>query len=141
VAVSATPLVHPHSVDNDMLSWFDVLSHWVTHGWAPQQTSLILVVQSGNNPAYICNKTRPYKLVLLSHYWWHHKSHTAACSASRLQHKQPTTDCQRRKITHIDYQQFRCWDPWSGWQARHLLHVVSVSRRKSWWHKWHIIQG
>jgi hypothetical protein len=22
--------IHP---DNDMSSWFDVLSHWVTHGW------------------------------------------------------------------------------------------------------------
>jgi hypothetical protein len=32
VAVSVT-CIHPHSVNNDMSSWFDMLSHWVTPGW------------------------------------------------------------------------------------------------------------
>jgi hypothetical protein len=36
--------VHP---DNEMSSWFDVLSHWVTHGW------LSATEQSGYNPATI----------------------------------------------------------------------------------------
>jgi hypothetical protein len=57
--------VHP---DNNMSSWLDVLSHWVTCGWLSTTAissnklrlfKIILAVQSGNNPAYICNQTRP----------------------------------------------------------------------------------